>query len=170
MQNQIFKINSFHFPQIKADFALSLGSHCRVAHHLRKNHLRVLACPLDWMINDKLEVVWDLFRSDFRDFFRSCSIIKQETPKLLRVKDNHNDMISLHYFFINEDLNTQAKKINTQAIQRWSIVKDKILTSTNVVFIRSGNFNLKILSEFLKNISKLFGDKCGGGGVLPHQC
>ncbi|HEG3195794.1 TPA: hypothetical protein SCY87_001625, partial [Campylobacter upsaliensis] len=69
MCGQICKFSTFEFPKIKTDFITSIGSMCRVAHHLRKNHLRNLASPLDWMINDKLEVVFELFKSDFKDFF-----------------------------------------------------------------------------------------------------
>ncbi|MBK1991094.1 hypothetical protein JG676_00455 [Campylobacter sp. 2018MI35] len=36
---------------IKTDIILSLGSACRTAHHLRKNHLRSLSSPLDWIVS-----------------------------------------------------------------------------------------------------------------------
>ncbi|WP_270979735.1 DUF1796 family putative cysteine peptidase [Campylobacter helveticus] len=159
MQNQIHKFYSFDFPKIKTDFILSVGSMCRVAHHLRRNRLRELACPLDWMINDKLEVVYDLFQSDFKDFFCSCSITKQDP---FEVKDNHNDMLAIHYFFPNQDLEIQAKRVNGQAIRRWNTIKNIILSSKNVVFVRSGDFDLKTASKFLQKVAKLF-NKNGGG-------
>ncbi|EOC5018483.1 DUF1796 family putative cysteine peptidase [Campylobacter upsaliensis] len=168
MQSQINHFHIFKFPKIKTDFILSVGSMCRVAHHLRKNHLRNLASPLDWMINDKLEVVFELFKSDFKDFFLSCAII-DEKRKPMEVKDRLNDMISLHHFFPNEELKIQTQRINTQARKRWTLIKDKICSSKNVVFMRSGEFDLAKSKEFLHNVSKLFGST-GGGGLHPHQC
>ncbi|MCR2054640.1 papain-like cysteine peptidase [Campylobacter helveticus] len=166
MQNQIHKFYSFDFPKIKTDFILSVGSMCRVAHHLRRNRLRELACPLDWMINDKLEVVYDLFQSDFKDFFRSCSITKQDP---FEVKDNHNDMLAIHYFFPNQDLEIQAKRVNGQAIRRWNTIKNIILSSKNVVFVRSGDFDLKTASKFLQKVAKLFNKNGGGGGITSSM-
>ena len=163
MQNQINHFHNFKFPKIKTDFILSVGSHCRVAHHLRKNHLRNLASPLDWMINDKLEVVFELFKSDFKDFFLSCFIV-DEKRKPMEVKDKLNGMISLHHFFSNEELEIQAQRINKQTRKRWIPIKDKILSSKNVVFVRSGDFDLKEASEFLQKTAKLFDKNVGGGG------
>ncbi|EAI1980240.1 hypothetical protein YZ45_007470 [Campylobacter upsaliensis] len=168
MQNQINRFHNFKFPKIKTDFILSVGSHCRVAHHLRKNHLRNLASPLDWMINDKLEVVFELFKSDFKDFFLSCFIV-DEKRKPMEVKDKLNGMISVHHFFSNEELEIQAQRINKQTRKRWVLIKDKICSSKNVVFMRSGEFDLETSKEFLHNVSKLFGST-GGGGLHPHQC
>ncbi|MCR2107488.1 papain-like cysteine peptidase [Campylobacter upsaliensis] len=165
MQNQINHFHNFKFPKIKTDFTLSVGSHCRVAHHLRKNHLRNLASPLDWMINDSLKVVFELFQSDFKDFFLSCFIV-DEKRKPMEVKDKLNGMISVHHFFSNEELKIQAQRINKQTRKRWIPIKDKILSSKNVVFVRSGDFDLKEASEFLQKTTKLF-DKNVGGGVTP---
>ncbi|EPJ2205710.1 DUF1796 family putative cysteine peptidase [Campylobacter upsaliensis] len=161
MQNQINRFHNFKFPKIKTDFILSVGSHCRVAHHLRKNHLRNLASPLDWMINDKLEVVFELFKSDFKDFFLSCFIV-DEKRKPMEVKDKLNGMISVHHFFSNEELEIQAQRINKQTRKRWVLIKDKICSSKNVVFMRSGEFDLETSKEFLHNVSKLFGSTGGG--------
>ncbi|EPI9980965.1 hypothetical protein ACTBHO_001095 [Campylobacter upsaliensis] len=119
------------------------------------------------MINDKLEVVFELFKSDFKDFFLSCAII-DEKRKPMEVKDRLNDMISLHHFFPNEELKIQTQRINTQARKRWTLIKDKICSSKNVVFMRSGEFDLEKSKEFLHNVSKLFGNT-GGGGVTPSS-
>lgn len=118
MQDGIYKIQDFNFPKIKARFAMSLGSNCRAAHYLRKNHLRILASPLDWMLNEKLEVVYDLIRTDFKNFFLDCSKADDNNARVIRVKDNTNGMVAIHHFFANEDLNIQAKRINQQAIRR----------------------------------------------------
>ncbi|PHY90821.1 DUF1796 family putative cysteine peptidase, partial [Campylobacter vulpis] len=154
MQDKIYNFHYFDFPKIRADFILSVGSMCRVAHHLRKNHLRNLTSPLDWMINDSLKVVFELFQSDFRDFFLSCTLVDGQT-KPMKVKDNLNDMLSIHYFFAGENLESQAKRINAQTRKRWTLIKDKILFSKNVVFVRSGDFDLKEASEFLQKTAKL---------------
>ncbi|EPI2077865.1 DUF1796 family putative cysteine peptidase [Campylobacter upsaliensis] len=176
MCGQINNFHTFDFPKIKTDFILSVGSMCRVAHHLRKNHLRNLASPLDWMINDSLKVVFELFQSDFRDFFRFCSFVKNAEDFIGKtdayrqvVKDDSNDIIAIHYFYAYEDLETQSKRINAQTRKRWTLIKDKILFSKNVVFVRSGDFDLKEASEFLQKTAKLF-NKNGGGGLHSHQC
>ncbi|EAJ7389160.1 hypothetical protein FBG06_04770 [Campylobacter upsaliensis] len=176
MCGQICKFSTFEFPKIKTDFITSIGSMCRVAHHLRKNHLRNLASPLDWMINDKLEVVFELFKSDFKDFFLSCSFVKNADDFIGKadvyrqvVRDDSNDMVAIHYFYSYEDLKTQSERINKQARKRWVLIKDKICSSKNVVFMRSGEFDLETSKEFLHNVSKLFGNT-GGGGLHPHQC
>ncbi|WP_252204425.1 hypothetical protein, partial [Campylobacter vulpis] len=44
------------------------------------------------------------------------------------------------------------------------LIKDKILSSKNVVFVRSGDFDLKEASEFLQKTAKLFNKNGGGGG------
>ena len=171
MCGQICKFSTFEFPKIKTDFITSIGSMCRVAHHLRKNHLRNLASPLDWMINDKLEVVFELFKSDFKEFFLSCSFVKNADDFIGKadiyrqvVRDDSNDMVAIHYFYSYEDLETQSKRINTQARKRWTLIKNKICSSKNVVFVRSGDFDLEKSKEFLHNVSKLFGNTGGGGG------
>lgn len=163
MQDKIYKIKDFNFPKIKADFTMSLGSNCRPARYLRKNRLRNLASPLDWMINEKLEVVFDLFESDFKNFFLSCTKIKEfKNDRIIHVKDNVNEMVSIHHFFSNENLNTQAQRINQQAIKRWNLIKEKINNAKSVVFVRYGNFDLKLSSDFLRKISTLFAHRGGG--------
>lgn len=61
---------------IKADIILSLGSACHTAHHLRKNHLRLFSSPLDWMVSGDLDIIYDLFCNDFKDFFLNYEIVK----------------------------------------------------------------------------------------------
>lgn len=156
MQEQTTKIKDFNFPKVKADLILSLGSQCRPAHHMRKNFLRAWASPLDWMVNENLDVIIHLFKTNFEDFFLSYERLHSDNQNTISVKDNINNILSVHHFFHNENLKIQAKRVNSQAIDRWKIIKEKIIHSQNIVFIRSGNFNKTKTTEFLKKISELF--------------
>ncbi|MDL0109539.1 hypothetical protein NYG92_01990 [Campylobacter felis] len=102
--------------------------------------------------------------------FFSLVLLLMKKRKPMEVKDRLNGMISLHHFFSNEELEIQAQRINKQTRKRWIPIKDKILSSKNVVFVRSGDFDLKEASEFLQKTAKLFDKNVGGGGLHPYQC
>lgn len=148
--------------KVKADIAISIGSMCRPAHYLRKNYLRRLTCPLDWMINDDLNVVYKLFSTDFKDFFLSCEKVEIQKRTMI-VDDKINKIRSIHHFFSNEDLAIQSQRVNTQSIKRWKKIKDIISNAKHSVFVFASNHKPANLKEFGEKIALLFQNNRGGG-------
>ncbi|MBK1971298.1 DUF1796 family putative cysteine peptidase [Campylobacter sp. TTU_617] len=153
---------------IKTDIILSLGSACRTAHHLRKNHLRSLSSPLDWMVSGDLDIIYDLFCNDFKDFFLNYEVVKhsQKSNKVdepIHVKDTKYNILSIHHFFTNEDLKIQSKRVNEQSIYRWNKIKQKLFLAKNITFIHCGQFELEKMKKFLIKISLLLKINRGGG-------
>ncbi len=161
-------LEEFCFRKIKADLVLSLGSDCLVAHHLRKNHLRLFAGPLDWMLGTSLSIALELFKTDFRDFFTHCFVMKEEfnTRRTLKVKDSKTGLISLHHFFPNEDLSIQSKRINAQSVKRWELIKEKLRDCKNSVLIFNAKASQEELKVFLENFCALNFVSDAGGTVL----
>lgn len=154
--------------RIYADVVLSVGSACRTAHHLRKNHLRLFSSPLDWMVSSDLDIIYDLFCNDFKDFFLNYEVVKHskkgdKADEPIHVKDVKYDILSIHHFFANEDLKIQSKRVNEQSIYCWNKIKQKLLLAKNIVFIHCGNFELEKIKKFLTKTSLLLKRNWGGG-------
>ncbi len=163
-------LKDFRFEKLKADIVLSLGSSCRVAHHLRKNHLRLFASPLDWMLGTNLKIALELFKTDFKEFFTHCSAVKA-IKKTLEVRDDKTGLISIHHFFANENLNIQSKRINAQSVKRWKLIKEKLKNSKNIILIFNDKASLEELKFFLENFCAFdYIDDTGGGGGIVLIC
>lgn len=120
------------------------------------------------MVSGDLDIIYDLFCNDFKDFFLNYEVVKHskkgdKADEPIHVKDIKYDILSIHHFFANEDLKIQSKRVNEQSIYRWNKIKQKLLLAKNIVFILYGNFGLeKIKKIFNKNFSS-FKKKRGGG-------
>lgn len=120
------------------------------------------------MVSGDLDIIYDLFCNDFKDFFLNYEVVKHskkgdKADEPIHVKDIKYDILSIHHFFANEDLKIQSKRVNEQSIYRWNKIKQKLLLAKNIVFILYGNFELeKIKKIFNKNFSS-FKKKRGGG-------
>ncbi|MBQ9105302.1 MAG: hypothetical protein IJY48_04115, partial [Mailhella sp.] len=88
--------------QITADFVMPLGAACRPAEALRRNNLRFISSPFDWMMSYKLSTVIHFFRNDFDDFFNEAIDVTSKNAPHRAVKDVKNEILSLHHFSINK--------------------------------------------------------------------
>ena len=167
-----YNFQTLPLEKIKADVVLSLGSNCRVAHYLRKHHLRLWTSPLDWMLHTNLECAYELFKSGFKNFFTDCSlegeIETSKARKKLIVKDNQTGMVSLHHFFSGENLEIQVQRIREQTFKRWEIMKHKLSNSQNIILIFTGVAKLEELTSFLEKFCSLsfMSEANNGGGRL----
>ncbi|MCV3411485.1 papain-like cysteine peptidase [Campylobacter lari] len=165
MQNQKREVNQKMNLQIKknslekihADIVLSIGVNCRPAHHLGCYNLRKEANPIDWMTNFNLDVTYNLFQSNFKDFFTNVSNEGIFDQHHLKIKDLKTNMISIHHFNHNDELEKQTKEFNSQSTRRYLKIKEKIINSKDIVFVYNGINNIENIITFLKSIQNLFG-------------
>lgn len=98
------------------DLFLPIGDTCRPAYHLKMNDLRSQAYPLDWQKGYSLETVIHLFKTGFEDFFDD--IVEEEDGlerDCRRVRDVKNNIISLHDFLWNAEIEKAQKQLQLSA-------------------------------------------------------
>ncbi|HEG2607317.1 DUF1796 family putative cysteine peptidase [Campylobacter sp. W0066.1] len=151
-----FQTKKNSLEKIHADIVLSIGVNCRVAYYLESYNLRKMANPIDWMMEFDLEAVYELFKTDFKNFFINFSKEGVFNQQYLKIKDLKTNMVSIHHFNHSDKLEKQVQEFNSQSIRRWLKLKNKIVNSKNIVFVYNGTDEDNITS-FLTLIATYFG-------------
>lgn len=139
------------------DIYISVGGACRPAHHLLVNDLRNEAYPLDWMMAYSLDTVIHLFKTKFVDFFVD---IEEDNiggdSKNRRIKDITNNIISIHHFLRDIEVEKAQKDFLQQMQKRFKRLDDKLEEAKSVVLICNRTDTIDQLSFFLKEFSALY--------------
>ena len=100
----IFKLSYKSGKMYYYDLYMSVGNACRPAYHLALNDLRNEAYPLDWQMEYSLDTVIHLFKTKFSDFFVDIEEAVEFEAACRQVKDVKNNIISIHHFPRNIEL------------------------------------------------------------------
>ena len=143
------------------DFIISLGADCKPAYHLKRNNLRIVANPFDWMMCYTLTNVIDIINTRFKTFFID---IHEDTTRKTRngcryIIDKKNNFVSMHHFKKNLDVASQYDAFYDKMKFRFYRMLEYINNSENVMFICNRNEDISNFVKFLKSISEIFDKK-----------
>jgi len=136
------------------DLIISNGEACRPAYYLKQHFLRTEANPLDWMMSYSLETSLNLYKTEFRDFFKNYTEDKEKSAKgnYNWYSDDKNKIISIHYKEIGEDNIYFRQKMQ----DRFKKLNSNILSSNHICFISDRTDNYESFEYFLKNIATIY--------------
>ena len=143
-----------------ADIILSVGDECRVAKQIKNANLRKCAFPLDWMGYYDLKYAVHHFKTDFVDFFKNKTIEGQKQSKnynKLWVRDTDTNMLSVHHFTAEQDLEEQyTKQFLPVMLKRYHFVKKILQNAKHIMFVSQRQEDTDVFVEFLQEMHKLF--------------
>lgn len=153
-------MNNKTSPKVTADIVLSIGKECRVAKQLKTAKLRKCAFPLDWMMDYDLNCVARHFQTDFVDFFKNKTIENQKKSKNYTkfwVRDTDTNMLSVHHFTADMDLEEQYnKQFLPVMLKRYHFVKKIMQNARHIMFVSHREEDTDIFVNFLQEIHQLF--------------
>ncbi len=139
------------------DLYISVGGACRPAYHLQANDLRNEAYPLDWQMEYSLDTVIHLFKTQFVDFFVDIEEDNNRGDSKYRwINDTTNNIVSIHYFSRNIEVEKAQKKFLEKMSKRFKNMDDKLEKAKRVVLICNRTDTIEKLQLFLKEFSLLY--------------
>lgn len=140
------------------DFSLSIGKHCRPAIELRLNGLRFFSAPLDWIGGYTLDVLLDLYKTNFKTFFEKYEINYEEqaTEDTIWVGDPVNNLFSVHHFKKDKDIAESYKEFMTAMRRRADRLEHYLEVAHDIVLVAERDESKEELMDFLKSFSDLY--------------
>lgn len=139
------------------DLYLSIGYACRPSYHLKVNDLRNGAYPLDWQLAYSLDTVIHLFKTNFVDFF--VDIEEEQAAienKNRRIRDVKNDIISIHHFSKNMELEEAHRVFIEKMKERFKKSDEQLKNSKRVILICNRTDSIEKLRSFLQEFLALY--------------
>lgn len=146
---------------ITADFYLAMGRDCTPALWLRRRNLRLCSAPLDWMVFQpgSYELVPELFRTGFRDFFTDITPQPRPPAVFRSVGDNRYHMIALHHFRSNISLEEGNEEMRGKALERFAFLDACLRKSKHTVLLSYRTDAIESISWLGAEMQKLYGGK-----------
>lgn len=120
---------------IHYDLIISLGDRCQVSRQMRLNHLQFKSYPFDWLLNDNISNLQNLFKEDFNNFLdRDDLVITEKNETNLVVYNKRTQYKHLHdfeYDTIDKDYNIVKEKF----LRRFERLKNHIENAKTVLFV-----------------------------------
>lgn len=152
-----------NFSPIKADFVMSLGPACRSADAIRRLGLRTQSSPFDWMMCYQLNSISNFFSSGFKDFFINRIDLKKEKHGKRFIQDTKTNMISMHDFPIENEVDDYFPYFYAKMSNRFESVVNNIKAANRIVFVAYRQDEQEEIVDFLKDMDIIFNQKIGGG-------
>lgn len=141
---------------VKNIIFLNVGADCRAALHLKAHLLRKCSAPLDWIMCYSIESAYQLYKSEFADFFSACSEDKSKTHKGKRFVVADNGMVAMHHFPANVEISAYLPTFQYMTQRRFCNLKAKIVKSKCVVLVCHRDESVKSLGDFALKMQDLF--------------
>lgn len=141
---------------VKNIIFLNVGADCRAALHLKAHLLRKCSAPLDWIMCYSIESAYQLYKSEFADFFSACSEDKSKTHKGKRFVVADNGMVAMHHFPANVEISAYLPTFQYMTQRRFCNLKAKIVKSKCVVVVCHRDESVKSLGDFALKMQDLF--------------
>lgn len=142
----------------KFDIFLPIGRNCQPAFHLNESGLRFEAYPLDWQTGFSLDSVYQLFASQFIDFFQN--IAEDESKgwegKNRWIVDTKNQVISIHHFPRDVDIFVQQRQFRDKMKKRFMRLQNRLENSCNLALVSNRVDTIEQIQDFLQRFSKLY--------------
>ena len=147
--------------KITVDIVLSMGNDCRTAKQLKTANLRKCAFPLDWMKGYyDLKCALRHFETDFVNFFKNKTIENVKKSKNYTkfwVRDTDTNMLSMHHFSADKDLEKQyLEDFMPIMMRRYKFVKKIMQHASHILFVCGRTDDIDALTDFLQEIHKMF--------------
>lgn len=153
-QNHMYNSDDYY----NCDFLLPIGIHCRPAMQLRANNLRFFSSPLDWMGYYPLDTIIHLHKTNYADFFDEYEVDKEidGAKGMLRVTDTHNQILSVHFFRKDRDVEESQKELKTVMGRRAERLIHKLNSANNIVFVAERNESRDEMIKFLNSFLEIY--------------
>ena len=154
------KINFDEIETINVNCIISLGSSCRGAETLKRNHKQNVLNPFNWLGKYSLDNVISLLKNKGKGFFEDYSFSpKDNTETTLAIIDNNTGIRSKHDFKKNlpNDLNYMMFR---QKYDKKFKILDKILKDAEYIcIITYRQMTIEEIESFIKKFSELYNFK-----------
>ncbi len=147
--------------QIEVNCIFSIGNACRPCYYLKKYNLRVQSAPLDWMMQYSLNTVIHLLETQFVDFFEEIEVMpNKHCGNNLYVKDIKNNIISIHHFRKDADLQESRVAFRDKMLDRAKKTNEILNKSSSIGLIcNRKNATKEELIDFAIKFSEIYPDK-----------
>lgn len=147
------------YPDITVDYIMSMGPACRPAQSLRRNNLRLVASPFDWMMNYNIQQIYNFFKNGFDTFFSNLGDMHDNINDRRKIIDYNTGMISIHDFPINVSAIDYYPIFFKKMHNRFQRLCYILSESSCILFLGNRTYNYTSISTFLLSMESIFPNK-----------
>ena len=142
------------------DFILPIGENCRPAGNLRDFEVRKQYLPFDWKVFS-LPAFLHVMETGFEDYFAEIRLLAEEGISATGhffVRDIKNDILSMHDFRTNADLEKERLRMRQRDIAASKRIEEGMRSAKQVLLVSSRTEFMDELTAFLTQFSKMYPD------------
>ena len=140
----------------KYDLVVSIGSCCKVSYNLRRYGLQLESFPFDWFRIPSIDVINDLFETDFKNFFREENLrLHSKQPRFDEVDDLGTGICSVHDFDTNRSIHDCYPEVMEKFNRRIGRLKDKLKQAKTVLMVWGAEKNFVSDEEIVRQFTIL---------------